>query len=74
MKNAPGATCRILIKTSPHSLPNQVVCVERGAIRWRGSIERLGTATPFDAIYCHDDDAEIVQRAVASLQAPCPNG
>jgi hypothetical protein len=74
MKHAPGATRRILVKTSPHALPNLVVCVDRGAIRWRGAIEGLTTAIPFDSVYCHDDDADIVRSTVASLNgAPCPN-
>ena len=72
MKDAPGATRGIMVKSSPHSAPNQVVCVERGAIRWRGAIERLDAAIPFDSVYCHDDDAEAVRKTVASL--PCVHG
>jgi len=70
MKTASSATRGISVMSSPHSLPTQVVCVERGAIRWRGAIDRLAAAQPFDAVYCHDDDAETVRRAVASLTSP----
>jgi len=68
MSNTLGASRRILVKSSPHSVPNLVVCVERGAIRWRGAIDRLAAAGPFDSVFCHDDDADMVRRAVASLQ------
>ncbi|MCW2286491.1 hypothetical protein M2323_004268 [Rhodoblastus acidophilus] len=70
MRDVRGATHRIFVESSPHSLPNQVVCVARGAIRWRGAVERLAAALPFDSVYCHDDDAEAVRRAVASLPSP----
>jgi hypothetical protein len=70
VKKAQGAIIGgVAVRTSPHAAPRQVVCVDRGAICWRGEIAQIATAMPFDAVYCHDDDAPCVTRAVASLQS-----
>ncbi|MBB4198849.1 hypothetical protein GGD83_002658 [Rhodoblastus sphagnicola] len=44
-----------------------MTCIEKGAICWRGPIEALAAAAPFDAVCCHDEDAEIVGKTVDAL-------
>lgn len=60
-------TRRIAIEPSPHASRGWVTCIEKGAICWRGPIEALAAAAPFDAVCCHDEDAEIVGKTVDAL-------
>ncbi len=68
-ENPTGATRRIGIETSPHGSLGLVTCMANGAISWRGPLSELEASGPFDAIFCHDDDAEAVRQAVAALRA-----
>jgi hypothetical protein len=69
----------IAIETSPHAARGWATCLEDGAICWRGPIDAIAAAAPFDMVCCHDDDAEAVAKVVAkvvttSLAVPRPPG
>jgi hypothetical protein len=53
-----------IVESSPHAASGFVTCAQNGCICWRGAIERLPADAFFDAIYCHDDDAERIRRAL----------
>jgi hypothetical protein len=39
-------------------------------ICWRGAIDSLPAEIGFDAVYCHDDDAEALRRALVARRKP----
>jgi hypothetical protein len=59
-----------VIESSPHAAFGFVTCARDGCICWRGSIERLPADIGFDVVYCHDDDAEQVQRTLFARRTP----
>jgi hypothetical protein len=46
------------ITASTHGTRGEVVTIEDGRIAWIGPIDALEEAGSFDALFCHEDDAE----------------
>ena len=52
----------IQINASAYGTPGEVVAVEDDQVVWTGPIEALGEAGGFDALFCHDDDEDRLER------------
>ena len=58
------AVPRCNIEVSEHSAKGFVTCTAGGVIIWRGSLAEIAAYTlpAFDAIYCHDDDVDQINK------------
>ena len=50
----------IQINTSANGMPGEVIAFEDGQAVWAGPIEAIAEAERFDALFCHDDDKELL--------------
>jgi hypothetical protein len=53
---------RVQINASSYGQPGEVVAVENGQVVWTGPIKDLAEAGGFDALFCHDDDEDLLIR------------
>lgn len=58
------------IEFSAHAAFGFITCARDGCICWRGAIDSLPADVAFDAVYCHDDDAETLRRALVARRKP----
>jgi hypothetical protein len=51
----------IQILASSYGTRGEVVAVEYGVVVWTGPIEAVAEGERFDALFCHDDDVNLLK-------------